>query len=120
VIIAGDMNAHSTVWNGRASGCSNATFWENLIEDEALVVWNSEEAIRVGPRAGNHSIIDLTLSSPNIELNWSTAAEEDATGSDHEVIAWKVLGGRLTYQWRAQQCHYRLGHQRLDPMGMTG
>ena len=48
---------------------------------------------RAGPGASNHSIeiIDLALSSPNIELNWSIA-EEDATGSEHEVMVWEVLG----------------------------
>jgi hypothetical protein len=90
VIIAGDMNAHSTVWNGRLTRRRNATFWEELIEDKALMVWNTEDATRLG--GTNHSIIDLTLSSPNIELNWSIAGEEDAIGSDHEVIVWEILG----------------------------
>jgi len=40
----------------------------------------------MGPEAKNHSIIDLTLSSPNIELIWCLPREE-ATGSDHELIA---------------------------------
>jgi hypothetical protein len=34
IIIAGDMSTHSTVWNGRAKGRSNAVFWEELIEKE--------------------------------------------------------------------------------------
>jgi len=40
----------------------------------------------------NHSIIDLMLTSPSVELNWSIDSEE-VTGSDHEVILWEVLGG---------------------------
>jgi len=40
---------------------------------------------------GIHSIIDLTLSSPNVELNWCLLRVE-MTGSDHELIAWEVLG----------------------------
>jgi len=90
VIIAGDMNAHSTVWNGRVTRRKNAVFWEKLIEEEVLVVWNTEEATRLG--GSNHSIIDLILSSPNVELNWSIAGEKDTTGSDHKVIVWEVLG----------------------------
>jgi len=39
----------------------------------------------MGPGAMNHSVIDLTLSSPNMELNWYLL-DEEATGSDHEVI----------------------------------
>jgi len=44
----------------------------------------------MGPGAEYHSIIDLTLSSPNIELNWCLL-REDATGSNHELIVWEVL-----------------------------
>jgi len=90
VIIAGDMNTHSQMWNGRATSRRNVPFWENLISDHSLVVWNSKEATRVG--GDNHSIIDLTLSSPGVELNWSIDSEA-ATGSNHEVIMWEILGG---------------------------
>lgn len=91
VVIAGDMSAHSRMWNAQATRRRDAAFWEKLIEDEALVIWNSEEATRSSPEATYHSIIDLTLSSPNIELNWSIAGEKEATGSDHEVIQWEVI-----------------------------
>jgi len=90
VIITGDMNAHSQIWNGRATSRWNAPFWENLITNHSLVVWNSEEAIWVG--GNNHLIIDLTLTSASVELNWYIDSEE-ATGSHHEVIVWEVLGG---------------------------
>jgi len=53
-------------------------------------VWNNEEATSSGQGTHNHSIIDLTLSSPNIELNWSILVNQ-ATGSGHELIAWEVL-----------------------------
>jgi hypothetical protein len=54
------------------------------------VLWNTEDATRRG--GTNHSIIDLTSSSPNVELNWSIAEEEDTTGSDHEIIVGEILG----------------------------
>ena len=76
-----------------SKGRRNATFWEELIENKALVVWNTEDATRLG--GNSHSIIDLTLSSPNVELNWSIAGDMDATGSDHEVIVWEILGQGL-------------------------
>jgi len=90
VIIAGDMNTQSQMWNGRATSRQNGPFWENLISDHSLVVWNSKKATRVG--GDNHTIIDLTLSLPGVELNWSIDSEE-ATGLDHEVIMWEILGG---------------------------
>jgi len=91
VIIAGDMKGHSKLWNPRATRKRNNIFWERLIEEEDLFVWNIEKATRMGPGAMNHAVIDLTLSSPNVELNWCLLGEE-ATRSDHEVIAWEVLG----------------------------
>jgi hypothetical protein len=94
LIVAGDMNARSELWNPRRARRSNTGFWEGLIEPNQLVIWNSEEPTRSGPGAGNHSIIVLTLSTANVSLNWSIAGEENATGSDHEVIVCEVLGAR--------------------------
>jgi len=92
VVIAGDMNAHGSLWNPGVRKRSNATFWEDMIRKHELVIWNSEEATRAGPGAKNHSIIDLTLSTAAISLNWSLV-DGEATGSDHEVLLWELLGG---------------------------
>jgi len=91
VIIAGVMNAHSKLWNPRLTRSRNNVFWERLIQEKDLLVWNTGEATRMGPGAMNHSVINLTLSSPNMELNWCLL-DEEATRSDHEVIMWEVLG----------------------------
>ena len=91
VVIAGDMNAHSKLWNPRTTRPRNHVFWEDLIQDHGLVIWNSEEETRMGAGANLHSIIDLTLSSPAVELNWCVAAGH-ASGSDHEVLQWEILG----------------------------
>jgi len=68
VIVAGDMNAHSKMWNPKATYNKNHTFWERLITEEDLFVWNTKVATRMRPGAMNHSIIDLTLSLPNMDL----------------------------------------------------
>jgi endonuclease/exonuclease/phosphatase family metal-dependent hydrolase len=66
VVVAGDMNAHSKTWNPRAEKWRNATFWEDIIEQHGLVIWNSAEATRSGPNTDRISIIDLTLASPDV------------------------------------------------------
>ena len=86
LVIAGDMNAHSKTWNPKAAYNRNHVFWERLIQEEDMFVWITDEATRMGPGATNHSIIDLTLSSPNVELNWCLL-DEEATGSDHEILS---------------------------------
>ena len=83
------MNAHSKLWNPRTTRPRNNAFWEQLIEENDLVVWNSEEETRMGAGADIYSIIDMTLSSPEVELNWSMGP---VTGSDHEHLQWEVLG----------------------------
>jgi len=45
---------------------------------------------RAGPGVNGTSIIDLTLSTPAMSLNWSLL-EGEATGSDHEVILWEII-----------------------------
>jgi hypothetical protein len=95
VVVAGDMNAHSKIWNPRAEKRRNTTFWEDIIEQHGLVIWNSEEVIRSGPNMDRISIIDLTLASPDVEMNCSLLRDE-STGSDHEVICWELLGEEMT------------------------
>jgi len=90
VVVAGDMNAHSQKWNPKATRPRNATFWEDLIEKHELVLWNSEEGTRAGPGANGTSIIDLTVLTPAVTLNWSLL-EGEATGPDHEVILWEII-----------------------------
>jgi len=70
VVIAGDMNAHCERWSPRTKKRGNALFWEELVEEYELVIWNSEEGTRAGPTTEKTSIIDLTLSSPSVLLNW--------------------------------------------------
>ena len=88
-IIAGDMNAHSRMWNTRAGRVpGNARLWEGIVEDFECRIWNTEEETRWGRNATNHSIIDLTLSIGDVELNWFITGDEHHTGSDHAVIGW--------------------------------
>jgi hypothetical protein len=115
VVVAGDMNAHGKLWSPRAKKRRNATFWEGMIEKFGMVVWNSEKGTRSGPGTDSVSIIDLTLSSQGATLNWSLL-EEEATGSDHEVICWEILGsqgtvGRVTTGWDISS---------WDPRGKSG
>ena len=39
------------------------------MEDFECRIWNSEEETRWGVNANNHSIVDLTLTTGDVELN---------------------------------------------------
>jgi len=91
VIVAGDMNAHSPMWDGRAAKRQNDAFWEQLIVTYGLTIHNSEEATRSGANAVCHSIIDLTLSKGDVDLQWSVSHEDNSAGLDHEILVWEVV-----------------------------
>jgi len=88
IVAAGDRNAHSPVWSGRAKHRSSAApFWENLIEENSLEIQNSEMTTRYGGQC--HSIIDLALSR-GVGMQRAIGGKEHSPSSDHEVIIWEV------------------------------
>jgi endonuclease/exonuclease/phosphatase family metal-dependent hydrolase len=86
-LLAGDFNAHSPVWNPRCRESTDASFLEQMIEKHDLVVWNDDRATFHREGCDNHSIIDLTITTPDLPLSeWTLEEDVDATGSDHRMI----------------------------------
>lgn len=86
VLIVGDMNAHSTMWNPHCHKRQNAGPLETLIETYELLVNNDPDyATRLS--SGGISIIDLALTSPQLgPLRVWEIPEEYPSLSDHELI----------------------------------
>ena len=92
---AADFNAHSTRWDPKRQVQRNAMFWEDVIDENGLEIGNDGRATHHGTREVHEgeSVIDLTL--PNRPTTkWSILADDDATGSDQEFIAWAVEADR--------------------------
>jgi len=87
IAIAGDMNAHSKLWNTRSARNRNNVFWERLIEAEDLFIWNTEEETRMGPGAALHSIIDLKSAFNNVSKAHLTGRLE-ALAVEPDLIRW--------------------------------
>lgn len=91
-LLAGDFNAHSSLWNSHTRTRSNAVYLEGLIEQYGLHINNTPgESTRPKVTPGI-SVIDLTLTSPELGvLPLWLIDKEHPTGSDHEVIIteWK-------------------------------
>ena len=89
--MAGDMNAHSSVWNSYCYRKQNATNFKEIIEQFGLLINNKPgRATRLLSR--DVSIIDLALSSPQLgPLTLWEIPEEYPSLSDHELIVlrWK-------------------------------
>jgi hypothetical protein len=94
-VLAGDFNAHSTRWDPRCQVQRNATFWEDVIDENGLVIGNDGRATHHRTREGHEgeSVIYLTLANRPITM-WSILVNDHATGSDHEVIEWEVEADR--------------------------
>jgi ribonuclease HI len=87
-IICGDFNAHSPIWNPYCRVSRDATFLEELIEAFGLRIWNDGAATYHTTRSDQHSIIDLTMTTPDLNVGkWRVVVEDEhTTGSDHELI----------------------------------
>ena len=86
VLVAGDVNAHSPVWNPHCHKRQNASILEGFIDQFGLLI-NNEPGRSTRPTSQGVSVIDLALST--VELGpltlWEIPEEYPAL-SDHELI----------------------------------
>ena len=96
--MAGDVNAHSSIWNPHCRRRQNATILEDLIEQFGLLV-NNEPGRITQPLSREVSIIDLALSSAQLgPLTLWKIPEEHPSCSDYELIVlrWEDVEYNLT------------------------
>jgi hypothetical protein len=91
IVFAGDFNSHSTRWNPRWEVQRDGSFWEGVIDENGLEIGKEGKLSHHWTREDleGESVIDLTLANRPI-VRWTILADDYATGSDHEVIEWKV------------------------------
>jgi ribonuclease HI len=96
-MVLGDFNAHSPLWNPHSGTRANAGPLEAIIERYELCINNTPgESTRPKSTPGI-SIIDLTLTSPEMgPLPLWSIDSDHPTGSDHEVIVteWEDLASQ--------------------------
>ncbi len=87
VLIVGDMNAYSPMWNPYCHLRKNAGPLEELIDGYDLIVNNDPDYTTRPSSQGQLSIIDLALTSPELGqlLVWEIP-EEYPSVSDHELV----------------------------------
>ncbi len=87
VMIVGDMNAHSPVWNPHCERRKNAGPLEQLLDTYELIVNNDPDYATRPSSQGSTSIVDLALTSPSLgPLCVWEIPEEYPSLSDHELI----------------------------------
>ena len=86
LLIVGDINAYSPIWNPRCRQRVNAGPLEELIEKYELII-NNDTYLPTRPSSPGISIIDLALTSPELgPLRVWEFPEEYPSLSDHELI----------------------------------
>ncbi len=86
VLILGDMNAHSSMWNPHCQQSINAGPLEELIKNYELIV-NNDTEFPIRPSSPGISIIDLALTNPDLgPLCVWEFLEEYPSLSDYELI----------------------------------
>ncbi|KAL4126343.1 hypothetical protein QTP88_010565 [Uroleucon formosanum] len=84
-LIGGDFNGHHQVW-----GFSFSDFRGNLIHsailDYGLCVLNSGETTRINRPPYPDTMVEISISSPNISLSCSWSVLPDPFGSDNLPI----------------------------------
>ena len=86
VLIVGDMNAHSPIWNPHYRQNINARPLEEIIESYELIVNNNID-FPTRPSSPGISIIDLALTGPDLgPLRIWVIPEKYPSLSDHELI----------------------------------
>lgn len=84
VLLLGDVNAHSPVWNLHCQRRKNAKPLEDLIERFDLLI-NNESGRTTRPASTGVSVIDLALSTVELGFRWEIP-EEYPSLSDNELI----------------------------------
>ena len=97
-MIAGDINAHSPIWNPYYHRRQNAFVLEELIEKFCLLI-NNKLSHPTRPTSQGLSVIDLAFSTTKLGLLtlWEISEEYPAL-SDHELILlhWEDADIRLS------------------------
>ena len=82
VLVVGDFNAHSTVWGCNTTG-TRGRLLESIITDESLCVLNTGERTHFTLPSGQTSVLDLSLTSPQLSILFKWSVHDDPLGSDH-------------------------------------
>ena len=86
VLIAGDINAHSPMWNPHCHQKQNTSILEDIIDQYGLLI-NNEPGRSTRPMSQGISVIDLALSTAVLRpLTLWEISEKYPALSDHELI----------------------------------
>ena len=127
-VIMGDFNGHNPLWGSNTTDAKGKRI-EDFLEDQALCLLNDGSKTYLHPGYGTYSAIDLTLTVPDLMLDFSWRVLHDLHGSDHFPILAKIEEPDIEAReprwrldkadWEAYQrlCRERLQAHTVDERG---
>jgi hypothetical protein len=87
ILVGGDWNAHSDIWDPQCPPKRNANFLENLMDEYDLIDVTDGEATHVSERMGevSCSLIDFFITKASIADRLEIATDLETT-SDHVIV----------------------------------
>ena len=90
VLLVGDFNAHSLLWDASCKPDSRGLSLEEIFNDRNLFVLNGEGPTYLHTANGTKSVLDLAICDPSISLDFDHVILQDTHGSDHFPILIKT------------------------------
>lgn len=84
-LLIGDLNGHNTIWGSNHTNARGSLI-EKVCDRKTLTILNDNYATFLCKHTGNTSSLDLTITTPNISMEFSCNPIEDLNGSDHFPI----------------------------------
>ncbi|KAG5894563.1 hypothetical protein JTB14_021545 [Gonioctena quinquepunctata] len=122
IIIGGDMNAHNAAWGSH----KNDNYGQQIISALSgldLIILNNGAPTCLNRPGINHSIIDISLCSPDIVNKLSWSINPDTLGSNHFPIMMKFENALKTdnlihprSKWNVNKANWNLYSESIETM----
>ena len=107
-MLLGDFNSHNPSWGGNTIDGKGQRV-EQFMDNHSLCILNDGSYTYLHPGYGTYTAIDLTITQPNLLLDFSWRVLDDLCGSDHFPIVIKhqgpATGGREP-GWRLKKADW--------------
>ena len=90
-MLLGDFNSHNPLWGGNTLDGKGQRV-EQFMDNHSLCFLNDGSYTYLHPGYGTYTAIDLTITQPNLLLDFSWRVLDDLCGSDHFPIVIKHQG----------------------------
>ena len=117
LLLLGDFNAHHTVWGCRSSNARGRAL-ESFINEESLCLLNTGTRTHVTLPLGQTSVLDLSLTSPQLAHHFTWTVADDPLGSDHFPVWLRFQGepaiGPRPRRWNLRTADWVAFRAQLD------